>query len=373
MRIGIIASNHFPIDEAAIKGTEIFVYAFIRELAKRVFSGGGSVAAFCSGDSILPIRTETIQERASAYNSSLPFGKHVLFELALIEKAFRMEREFDLFHVHIGNGDIALPFVPFIKKPVLVTLHYTLEPYAREFFLRYKDVHNLHFVSISDAQRFTVPELPYRATIYHGIDEREFAFDARGGEAFMWAGRGVPEKGIEDAVQVSRRAKRPVNLFAVRREEHAAWFEHFARDLKNAPQGIAIHYDTPRKMLIPAYQQSKAFVFPIQWEEPFGLVMVEAMSCGTPAIAYARGSAPEIIEDGVTGFLVNPSDTDRRGAFCVKKSGIPGIVRAVERVYGMSAKEYESMRRACRKRVEERFTIQKMMDAYEKVYEQIVR
>ena len=368
MRIGIIASNHFPIDEATIKGTEIFVYGFVLELARRAPQGGGSITVFCSGDSRLPVCVETVDERASAHDAVLPEGKHVLFELALIEKAFRMEEEFDLFHVHIGNGDIALPFVPFIKKPVLVTVHYTLELYARRFFLLYKNVPNLHFVSISDAQRRAIPELPYCATIHDGIDEHKFSFDPEGGAALMWAGRVVPEKGIEDVVRVARRTGRQARIFAARREEHAAWFQEFVERTRSRYDQIAIQCDTPRERLIPEYQKSRAFIFPIGWEEPFGLVMIEAMSAGTPVVAYARGSAPEIIKDGETGFLVNPSDMDKRGEWVIKESGVDGLVKAVERLYAMGSDEYRAMRRQCRARVLDCFTLRKAVDAYEKVY-----
>lgn len=371
MRIAIIASNYLPLGPETTKGTEIFVYAFAREMEKRMAAGGGRLTVFCAGDSTLPVNIESVTARAVSSEASLPAGKHVIFELALIEKAFRMEKDFDLFHVHIGNGDIALPFVPFIKKPVLVTLHYTIEPYAREFFLRYKDIPHLHLVGISDSQRRAIPELPYCATIYHGIDEQMFSFDAEGGESLMWAGRGAPEKGIEDAVEVARRASHQMRLFVMRRPEHAAWFERCIQRLGAVHEGIIIHYDTPRERLIGEYQKSKAFIFPIQWEEPFGLVMIEAMSCGTPMIAYARGSAPEIIEDGKTGFLVNPSDADKRGEWIIKESGVEGLMKAVERIYAMDRDDYRAMRQRCRTRVVDRFTIRAMMDAYERVYGRI--
>lgn len=119
-------------------------------------------------------------------------------------------------------------------------------------------------------------------------------------------------------------------------------------------------------------QSAKVFLFPIEWEEPFGLVLIESMACGTPIIAYARGSAPEIIKDGVTGFLINPSEDEKRGDFLIKKTGIDGFFEAVKQIYSMSKKEYENVRIACRKHVEENFTIEKMVDNYEKIYAEVI-
>jgi glycosyltransferase involved in cell wall biosynthesis len=105
-------------------------------------------------------------------------------------------------------------------------------------------------------------------------------------------------------------------------------------------------------------------LFPIEWEEPFGLVMVESMATGTPVIAYARGATKEIIKDGETGFLVNPSDIDIRGNFIIKKTGQAGIQEAVERIYSMPDNEYARIRQNCRRHVENLFTIEKMVNQY---------
>jgi len=116
----------------------------------------------------------------------------------------------------------------------------------------------------------------------------------------------------------------------------------------------------------------KLFLFPIQWEEPFGLVMIEAMATGTPVVAFARGSAPEVIKDGKTRFIVNPSDDDIRGDFIIKKTGIEGLCEAVERIYSMPEEQYRKMRKACREHVEKNFTVEKMVDEYEKIYKEIL-
>ena len=127
-----------------------------------------------------------------------------------------------------------------------------------------------------------------------------------------------------------------------------------------------------QKINISYYQDTKILVNPIRGEESFGLVMAEAMSCGTPVVAFAKGSVPEIIKDGITGYIINYSPKDIRGNFIIKKTGEEGIVEAVKRIYQLSKDDYEKMRKNCRKHVEENFTIKKMVDNYEKVYKKVI-
>jgi len=121
------------------------------------------------------------------------------------------------------------------------------------------------------------------------------------------------------------------------------------------------------------YGNAKATLFPIRWEEPFGLVMTESMSCGTPIIAFARGSVPEIIKDGETGFIVNSSRKDTRGNWIIKKTGLAGMIEAINKIYDMSTDDYLEMRKNCRKHIEKNFTLEKMVDGYEKVYRKILK
>jgi glycosyltransferase involved in cell wall biosynthesis len=111
---------------------------------------------------------------------------------------------------------------------------------------------------------------------------------------------------------------------------------------------------------------------PLTWEEPFGLTLIESMACGTPVIAFARGSVPEIIEDGKTGYIVNSSEDDKRGDFVIKKTGIEGLCEAVERIYDMSEEGYRQMRKNCRAHVENNFTVERMVDQYEALYKEIL-
>lgn len=374
MKIAIVCSNLTSITKLTKKGTEIFDYILINNLAKT--DKNLDITAFASGDSDLPVKTESVDYHSSVSDKSIiQKDKHIIFELALLSKAFSMQDDFDLYHINIGDGDIALPFAPFVKKPILITLHYTqAAEYIDKYFSLFEGIKNVSFVSISNAQRNFFPDLNYAATIHHGIETNKFTFNLLGGENIMWAGRGTPEKGLGIVTQILKKVKRKAKTFPLKKKEHIEWLNEQTVDLKAsiADDNIVIEFDKDRLDLIPHYQLSKLFLFPIQWEEPFGLVLIESLSCGTPVVAYARGSVPEVIQDGKTGFLVNPSETDIRGHWIVKKTGVEGLCEAIERIYSMPEKKYQEIRSNCRSLVEESFSANRMVKEYLKVYKKLV-
>ncbi len=371
MKVAFICSNFVSIKKNAKKGTEIFGYILIDSLVK---SGQDlDITVFASGDSKLPAKIESVDYHCSTSDKSImQKNKHVIFELALLSKAFQMQDSFDLYHINIGDGDIALPFAPFVKKPILITLHYTqAAEYVNKYFSLFKQFNNVSFVSISNAQRNFFPDLNYAGTIYHGIETDKFIFSPLGGENIMWAGRGVPDKGLEGILEVLKKTKRKTQLFILRKEEDIEWLSQQVSDLRRLipRDDLFIEFDKDRFGLVPYYQRSKLFLFPLQWEEPFGLTLIESLSCGTPVVAFARGSVPEIVKDGETGFLVNPSDTDIRGDWIIKKTGIDGLCEAVEKIYSMEAEKYRQIRRNCRASTENLFSADRMAKDYLKAYE----
>lgn len=375
MNVAIVCSNNYAMSKETANGTTIFNYSFMCELAKRAEHGSLSITAFASGASELPVPVVSIDDEPLSENKKLmQSGKHVLYEQALISKAFSMQDEFDVYHINVGDGDIALPFSPFVKRPILITIHHVLPTdYMRTYFSFFRDRPNVYFVSASDAQRRLLPDLNYISTIYHGLDSSVFEFNANGGQSLMWAGRAIPEKGPDVVVDVAKRTGREAKLFGIARKEHDAWLKEGVLDKLGEKGETGITYETGlnRYELIEQYQTSKAFLLPISYEESFGLVLIEAMSCGTPVIAYAQGSIPEVIEDGKTGFIINRSDEDIRGDWSIKKTGVEGLQEAVERVYAMSPDEYANMRQACRDRVMRHFTIERMTDEYLQVYKKV--
>jgi glycosyltransferase involved in cell wall biosynthesis len=377
MKIAIVCSNLYNMAKETANGTAIFNYSLITNLAKHVATGEIDVTVFASGDSNLPVPTESIwKEPLIADKALIASGWYCPYELALIGKAFSMQDQFDVFHVNIGDGDIVLPFTPFVRKPILVTIHSVRhEDHMERFFDHYRNNPNVHFISASNAHRALRPKLNYLATIYHGVDTDLFAFNENGGEHLMWAGRAIPEKGIHHVVEVAHVRKRHAKLFGIPRKEHEAWMREMVHEKieKRGDGSVSFEEGLSRHELIEHFQTSKAFMLPVSAEEAFGLVLIESMSCGTPVIAFARGAIPEVIDDGKTGFIVNSSDQDIRGDWLIKKTGIDGLNEAVERIYAMPPEEYIQMRRACRERVMRHFTIERMVGEYLQVYKKVTQ
>lgn len=375
IRLGIINSNYVKIGPFTKKGTEIFSYIFTNNLAKR-YSEEIDITSFCSGNSILPVKKESVAFHSSSENRNIGLVRHHLFEMALFSKVLQMQQKFDIFHLNSGVGENFLSFARFIKKPIVVTMHGPVEPdYMSRYFSLFNDVKNIHYAAISNLQK-KYPVFSKARTIYHGIDTKKtFVFNAQGGNSIIWTGRAVPEKGLDEVLRITKKLKVATKVFPIIRSEYFEWLYKEVlekRDIINQVTKIHIDFNTQRSKLSHEYRSSKVFLFPVIWEEPFGFTVVESMACGTPVIAYARGSMPELIKDGETGYLVNPSDGDIRGNWIIKKTGFEGMCEAVQKIYALSLVEYQIMRRKSREHVEKNFNVDDMVDKYVTYYKEIL-
>jgi glycosyltransferase involved in cell wall biosynthesis len=374
MKLGLIASNYLTINKKVQKGTELFTYSLIHNLVLVADKNNIDITVFASGNSDLSVHIESIDDLPSnSYKNINKYNKHILFELALIAKALSLSDKFDLYHMNIGDGDLILPFAQFVKKPILITSHGSIdEDFTRKYFNLFARLPNLYFVSISNYQKILLPDVKFIANIYNGIDTNIFSLDPHGGNSIMWAGRAVPDKGPDIVIKIAQKLQIPANLSAIIKQEHKTWFEQSViSKIINSPH-ISLATTRGRYDLIEQYQKSKLFLFPVRYEEAFGLVLIEAMSCGTPVIAYAKGAIPEVIKDGITGFIINESEKNIRGNWIIKKTGIEGLKEAIKKIYTMPEKEYLAMRKACREHVEKNFTIEKMTQNYINLYKKII-
>jgi glycosyltransferase involved in cell wall biosynthesis len=357
------------------KGTEIFDYIFTTNLAKR-YAGEIQATSFCSGNSLLPTKKVSISYASSMENADIGHKNGNLFELALIAKAIHMQREFDIFHVNLAIGEHILPLAQFTKKPIVVTLHGVADQkYMSSFFGMYRNLKNVHFVAISNTQK--KPSLfPQCRVIHHGIDvEKRFSFDPIGGESIIWTGRAVPDKGLDEVLTITKKLKLKAKAFPIIKSEYIEWLQREVlekRDVINQITRMNINFNIPRNKLVQEYQHSKVFVFPLRWEEPFGFAVAEAMACGTPVVAYAKGSMVELVKDGETGFLVNPSKDDIRGNYVIKETGIEGMCEAVRRIYALDEQEYRLMRKNTREHVARNFNVDTMVDKYVALYKELL-
>lgn len=271
-----------------------------------------------------------------------------LWDMYLAEEMFRRASlgEYDV--LHFQHPEVALRLAREYRNiPVLYTLHDPVYPWYKELFELYSSP-NQHFVSISNNQRRDAPDLNYAATVYNGIDTDEFSFSAEHEDYLLYMGRIVPEKGVKEAVQVAEATNHRLLIIGPTYPTHQGYFDQYIKPYLNDKVLYLGYID--RDKVRPYYQKAKAVLMPIQWEEPFGLTTIEAMACGTPAIAIARGSMPEIIQDGKTGFLVQ---------------SVGEMIEAVHKVNKID-------RRACREHVKAHFSLRQMVDGYENVYEQII-
>lgn len=252
---------------------------------------------------------------------------------------------FDVIHDHCSVGGAALG--AFSDTPVLITLHGAFVPEVRRLFELIGN--RLHFVAVSSAQRASMPDLPYVGTIANGIDVDSFPFQAEKDGYLAYVGRFTPEKGAHIALDVAHRLDLPLVMAGKTAEPH----EHKYLADKILPElGPQDDYrgEVTEEEKRKIFAGARAMLFPIQWNEPFGLVMTEAMACGTPVIAWKNGAAPEVVAHGLTGFIIQSVDE---------------MIDAVYRI-----DEIEPA--ACRAHVEGRFSADAMVDAYEQAYRHLV-
>lgn len=297
------------------------------------------------------------------------------FENALTMQAYQDAKEGKLDIIHSYHDFVAHYFNELTGFPTVYTLHNPLpestDTIEYERFALFKH-HN--YVSISSNQQKSVLDMHFSANIYHGTDVDGFTFyEHASDEHLVYMGRLIPDKGAAIALQVAKQLDKPMEVATSPNpsNRNQQYFDFEITPLLDEKRKLVDGMlDTKGKAAF--WGKGKAFVFPLQWEEPFGLAITEAMAAGTPVIAYARGSAPELIVDGKTGFLVNESENDKRGNWVVQKTGVEGLKEAVEKIYAMSEGEYKQLRFAARKHVEQSFSAKKMVEEYENLYKKIL-
>ncbi len=372
MKIAIISTNFEPLTP------EDVIYAplsITKSLAEGLEKRGHEVTLFASSDSdseteiasgdLPSLRKNktwsTALEKIKTHTCDPHFGQKATkytevlrqnYELLLSAELFKRAGDFDIIQCH--SPPQVVQFASLTSTPVVVTSH---DPYSYPVQsgltgLIYQELSrrndNLYFLSLSDSQRKSAPDLPFTSTVYNGIDTIKFTPRFTEGDYLLFVGRMHAGKGAHIAAEVAKETGEKLKLVGPSHKERDNYFQENIEpllDKKITYEGVLSQED-----LVSLYQNAKALLMPIQEEESFGLVMVEAMACGTPVIGFNRYSVPEVVKDEETGFLVENEKE---------------MIEAVGQIKNLKRED-------CRKHVEEHFTIEKMVERYEEAYKKII-
>jgi len=339
MRIAQVAPLSESVPPKQYGGTERIVSYLTEELVRQ----GHDVTLFASGDSVTQARLVAACPRSLRLSDRCidRMAHHVL----MLEQVSQRAHEFDVVHYHIDY--LHFPLSRRALTPHVTTLHGRLD--IPDLVPLYEQFRDMPVLSISNAQRKPLPWVNWQATIYHGLPEDLFRFRPKPGSYLAFLGRISPEKRVDRAIEIAKRAGIPLKVAA---KVDPVDKDYFERAVEPLLRSAVVEYvgeisdEEKDQFLGNAY----ALLFPIDWPEPFGLVMIEAMACGTPVIAYDGGAVSEVIEEGRTGFIVKE---------------VEGATEAVRRVPELS-------RVRCREVFEKRFTAARMASNYLQVYERVI-
>ncbi len=337
MRIAQLAPIYERVPPDGYGGTELVVHLLTEALVAR----GHDVTLFATGDSVTAARLVSVTEHARRYGDGGGMRHAEYVQLANAQACFRMAEAgaFDLVHNHAVIEGLVLGATS--RTPVLTTCHLAYEPATASIWDAYPWLHH----ALSDASAATFPRRGQLPSVHHGIDVASFRPAARPEGYLLFLGRLARDKDPATGIEVARRTGRRLILAGIVDPADRAWVEREVMPLVDGEriQWVGEADATTKRTLLAG---AGALLFPVRWSEPFGLVMVEALASGTPVIGFRQGSVPEIVEDGVTGFVVDDADA---------------MADAVGRLGELD-------RARCRIEAERRFSVERMVDDYESRY-----
>jgi glycosyltransferase involved in cell wall biosynthesis len=339
MKIAQVAPLFESVPPKYYGGTERVVHWLTEELVRR----GHDVTLFASGDSCTSARLNPATQKALRLDENCrdKLAPHVL----MLEKLSQLAADFDVVHFHLEY--LHLPLTRSLPVSSLTTMHGRLDmSYLLPIFDEFREA---AVVSISNSQRRPVPWLNWQDTIYHGLPVGSCPFVEKPQNYALFLGRICPEKRVDRAIEIARAAGIPLTIAAKVDAEDRDYYRDVIKPLLQG-SGVEFIGEVSENVKHRLIGGASALLHPIDFPEPFGIVMIEALACGTPVVAFRRGSVPEVIEDGVTGFICDD---------------IPSAVRALQNIEALN-------RRQCRDSFENRFTSSRMAEQYLRIYERLL-
>lgn len=343
MRIAQLAPLIERVPPSGYGGTELVVSLLTEQLVKN----GHDVTLFASGDSISESQLVSVIPEALRKRKDIPLHRWTAYELRSLLKLQEMSSQFDIIHNHMGYQ--ALPFLQQFDCPVLTTNHNHVADYCSDIFLAYK---HLPFISISESYRkLNFPqELNYVAVIYNGIDIAKFKYDPNAQRDYLlFIGRVSADKGTAHAIDIAIRLGQPIKIAG---KVDLVDADYFTEEVKPRLQNKNVEFlgEVSFAEKVALYAGAKAVLYPINFDEPFGLVMAEALASGTPVVGLNRGSVREVVSDGETGIIGNSVDE-----LLMRFNELDNLSNA-----------------ACRKRAEKFFSQERMTEDYENIYGSLI-
>lgn len=339
MRIAQVAPLYERVPPLYYGGTERIVAYLTDEL----LAMGHDLTLFASGDSITAARLVPCSKNSLRLDKTCidPIPHHLL----MLEQVMARADEFDIIHFHTDY--FHYPFSRRYGYPCVTTLHGRLD--IPDLIPLYREYREVPVVSISDSQRRPLPWINWTGTVHHGLPLDLLPFNEKPQGYLAFLGRISPEKGLDVAIAIAEQSGVTLKVAAKIDKENLEYYESVIKPLMESPfvEYVGEIGEEDKKAFLG---NALALIFPIDWEEPFGLVMIESMACGTPVIAFGRGSVPEVVKNGVSGFVVKD---------------LVGAVAAVSEVEAVS-------RRGCRKHFEECFAARRMAEDYLDIYEEVI-
>lgn len=325
-------------------------------LANGLSERGHDITSFTTADSTVSGKKIVVAKGPTRDDPTIP--DPLYYHSVTMAELLKHKDEFDIIHSHIGHSII--PILEVTDTPVVITSHGNYDnPHPRYIYEKYAQ--KAHFVAISQSQKKSLPGVNYVGVIYHGVDVESFEFSEDAEDYMLYVGRTSPVKGLAPAIQASIATGRKLKI-AAHTDETEAGKKYYDKEIKPYLDREEIEFlgEVPQDELRTLMSKAKLLLFPTQWEEPFGLVVAEANSCGTPVVAFARGAMPEIINDGENGFVAKPDDLE-------------DLCAMIKKVYAMSQDESRSLRSSSRSYAQREFSIKKMIDGYEEVYNKVLK